>query len=227
MSKNLKCHDIWRIVLQKYQDIAKAACFGSVRPHPNYDMTWNTPFSILSYLPISIVSSIRTFWVASRLVVYKVIQNSLYFEVKLQELRYISQVMIHFQAKTVHTLEYISKPKLCHAPWGEMTTAQPHPPPQGGWLIGILYFMVYEIIPIKLGRMSSPTNPLNNHGFFHCSSVTLWGAAVASTLIGPVGVHWCHWHSECLTFSKWRSFGIQSKNPMPKRQPRSRSRWMG
>ena len=26
--------------------------------------------------------------------------------------------------------------------------------------------MVYEIIPIKLGRMSSPTNPLNNQDFF-------------------------------------------------------------
>ena len=178
MSKNLKCHDIWRIVLQKYQDIAKAACFGSVRPHPNYDMTWNTPFSILSYLPISIVSSIRTFWVAaSRLVVYKVIQNSLYFEVKLQEMRYISQVMIHFQAKTVHTLEYISKPKLCHAPGGKWQPPNRPHPTRTRWLVNRdLYFMVYEIIPIKLGRMSSPTNSLNNQVFFHCLKCYLVGS---------------------------------------------------
>ena len=35
------------------------------------------------------------------------------------------------------------------------------------------YFMVYDMIPTSPGRISSPTNPLNNHNnqgpFFHCS----------------------------------------------------------
>ena len=31
--------------------------------------------------------------------------------------------------------------------------------------------MVYEIIPIELGRISSPQKTLNNQGFFLCSLV--------------------------------------------------------
>jgi len=30
------------------------------------------------------------------------------------------------------------------------------------------YFNFYEIIPTKLGRISSPTYPLNNQGLFYC-----------------------------------------------------------
>ena len=110
------------------QDIVKVVCFGFVRPH--YNMTWNTPFSILSCLPISNVSNDKsnTFWVASRLVVYKFIQihnilkwlatNEVYFPSadnisKWRNLRIdrTTNLLIH-----PNTLEYISKPKLCHAP---------------------------------------------------------------------------------------------------------------
>ena len=39
-----------------------------------------------------------------------------------------------------------------------------------GWFIGIL-ILAYEIIPIYLGMMSSPTNPLNNQGFGHSHGI--------------------------------------------------------
>ena len=147
LSKNLKCHNIWGIVLQKYQDIAKAACFGCVRPHPNYDMTWTTPFSILSYLPISIVFSIRTFWVAaSRLVVYKVIQHSPYFEVisskwgifpkwwwyisKWKTLRLNKPT--HQPANRSHLGVHLQA-QVVPCTWGKWQAQPPPPPPR--WLV--------------------------------------------------------------------------------------------
>ena len=51
--------------------------------------------------------------------------------------------------------------------WATKRTPGYFPLIPGSLLTGCLYIMVYEIIPTQLGRISSPTNSLNNQGPFY------------------------------------------------------------
>ena len=46
------------------------------------------------------------------------------------------------------------------------------------------YFMVYETVPIELGRISSPTNPLNNQVFFSFLMIQAAGNLCWSPILG-------------------------------------------